>query len=74
MWVTSVPAPEDEPALLRITEQLRRRLDRSRPLWEMWFLTGLPERRIGLFARIHHAIAGVATLGAFLDTTPGTPA
>ena len=28
-----------------------RRVDRSRPLWEMWFLTGLPERRIGLLAR-----------------------
>ena len=77
--VTGVPAPGDEAALLRVTEQLRRRrLDRSRPLWEMWFLTGLPERRIGLFARIHHAIAdgiaGVATLGAFLGATPGTPA
>src|SRR5215472_12350352 len=69
--VTGVPAPGDEAALLRVTELLRRRLDRSRPLWEIWFLTGLPERRIGLFARMHHAIAdgiaGVATLSAFLD-------
>jgi hypothetical protein len=73
--VTSVPAPGDEAALLRVTEQLRRRrLDRSRPLWEMWFLTGLPQRRIGLYARMHHVvadgIAGVATLGTFLDATP----
>lgn len=77
--VTSVPAPGDDAALLRVAEQLRRRrLDRSRPLWEMWFLTGLPERRIGLFARMHHAvadgIAGVATLGTFLDAAPGAPA
>jgi diacylglycerol O-acyltransferase len=40
----------------------------------MWFMTGLPERRIGMFARMHHAIAdgiaGVATLGAFLEATP----
>ncbi len=77
--VTGVPAPGDEAALLRVAEQLRRRrLDRSRPLWEMWLLTGLPERRIGLFARMHHAtadgIAGVATLGAFLDATPRAPA
>ena len=76
---TPVPAPGDEPALLRVAEQLRRtRLDRSRPLWEMWFMTGLPERRIGMFARMHHAIAdgiaGVATLGAFLDATPETTA
>ena len=76
--VTGVPAPGDEAALLRVTELLRRRLDRSRPLWEMWFLTGLPARRIGLFARMHHAIAdgiaGVATLSAFLDATPSAPA
>jgi len=77
--VMEVPAPADDAALLGVAERLRRRrLDRSRPLWEMWFLTGLPERRIGLFARIHHAIAdgiaGVATLGTFLDPTPGAPA
>jgi diacylglycerol O-acyltransferase / wax synthase len=77
--VTSVPAPADEAALLRVTEQLRRRrLDRSRPLWEMWFLTGLPQRRIGLYARMHHAIAdgiaGVATMSTFLDAAPGAPA
>lgn len=77
--VAPVPAPGDEAALLRVTENVRRlRLDRSRPLWEMWFLTGLPDRRIGLFARMHHTIAdgiaGVATLGTFLDAAPGAPA
>ena len=40
----------------------------------MWFLTGLPERRVGLFVRMHHAIAdgmaGVATIAKFLDATP----
>jgi hypothetical protein len=33
----------------------------------MWFLPGLPERRIGTFVRMHHVIAdgiaGVATIG-----------
>jgi diacylglycerol O-acyltransferase len=37
----------------------------------MWFLTGLPDRRIGLFLRLHHVvadgIAGVAELGVLLD-------
>jgi hypothetical protein len=38
-----VPAPAGEAELLRVTERLRRqRLDPSRPLWEMWLLTGLP--------------------------------
>ncbi|HEX6336741.1 MAG TPA: wax ester/triacylglycerol synthase family O-acyltransferase [Jiangellaceae bacterium] len=74
-----VPAPGDETQLLRTTERLRRRrLNRSRPLWEMWFLTGLPAERIGFYLKVHHTIAdgaaGVATLGAFLDAVPDAPA
>ena len=70
-----LPRPGDETQLLLATEQLRhRRLDRSRPLWQMWFLTGLPDRRVGLFVRMHHAIAdgmaGVATIAKFLDAAP----
>jgi diacylglycerol O-acyltransferase len=76
--VAPLPAPGDGAALLLATEQLRRRrLDPSRPLWEMWFLPGLPERRVGMFVRVHHAvadgIAGVATIGTFLDANPDTP-
>ncbi|HYM97144.1 MAG TPA: wax ester/triacylglycerol synthase family O-acyltransferase, partial [Candidatus Sulfotelmatobacter sp.] len=73
--VMPLQAPGDEAQLLLATEKLRRRrLDRSRPLWEMWFLPGLPERRVGLFMRTHHAIAdgmaGVTTFGTFLDVDP----
>ena len=77
--VVPLPALGDEAALLLATEQLRRRrLDRSRPLWQMCFLPGLPENRVGMFVKMHHAIAdgiaGVATLGALLDAAPGGPA
>ncbi len=70
-----LPPPGDEAQLLLAVEQLRlRRMDRSRPLWEMWFLPGLAERRVGLFVRTHHCIAdgiaGVATLGTFFDVAP----
>lgn len=70
-----LPAPGDDLQLLLATERLRRRrLNRSRPLWEMWFLTGLPDGRVGLYVRTHHVIgdgvAGVATLGTFLDAVP----
>jgi WS/DGAT/MGAT family acyltransferase len=70
-----VPAPADEAQLLHATERLRRRrFDRSRPLWEMWFLTGLPAEHVGFYLKVHHAIAdgaaGVATLGTFLDAVP----
>jgi diacylglycerol O-acyltransferase / wax synthase len=77
--VIALPAPGDEAQLLLAAEQLRRRrLNRARPLWEMWFLAGLPERRVGLFVRMHHAIAdgiaGVAIMSTFLDAAPGAPA
>jgi diacylglycerol O-acyltransferase / wax synthase len=72
--VFQLPAPGTEAQLLLAVERLRRqRMDRSRPLWEMWFLPGLTEGRVGLFMRTHHCIAdgiaGVATLGMFLDVT-----
>lgn len=80
--VLPLPAHSGEEELLRTTERLRRwRLDRSRPLWEMWFMPGLPDRQVGLFVRMHHAITdgmvAMATIGAFLDTAPhaaATPA
>jgi diacylglycerol O-acyltransferase / wax synthase len=70
-----IPPPGDQTQLLLTTERLRRqRLDRSRPLWEMWLLPGLAGGRVGLYLKVHHAIAdgvaGVSTLGAFLDATP----
>jgi diacylglycerol O-acyltransferase / wax synthase len=73
--VLALPAPGSEAELLEATEQVRqRRLDRSRPLWEMWFLTGLAGDRVGLFLRMHHAIAdgmaALATIATFLDPTP----
>jgi WS/DGAT/MGAT family acyltransferase len=76
--VRSIAGPGGEAELLATVEELRRLpLDGSRPLWAMWFLTGVEDRRIGLFVVLHHAIAdGVAaltTLGAFLDGGPERP-
>jgi WS/DGAT/MGAT family acyltransferase len=76
--VRPVPSPGDERQLLLACEALRRRpLHRARPLWEMWFLTGLPDERVGFFIKMHHAIAdgvaGVATLAAFIDPVPDPP-
>jgi diacylglycerol O-acyltransferase / wax synthase len=75
--VEELAAPADEAALLRTVARLRgRRLDMSRPLWEMWFLPGLPDGRVGWFVRLHHVvadgIAGVAELGALLDASPSS--
>jgi WS/DGAT/MGAT family acyltransferase len=75
--VAPLPPSATESDLLHATEQLRRRrLDRSRPMWEMWFLPGLADGHVGLFVRFHHAIAdgraALTMLAAFLDIVPDT--
>ena len=77
--VLPLAADTGEAELLVAIERLRRqRLDPSRPLWELWFLPGLPNNQIALFVRLHHAIAdGMAammTIAALLDTAPDAPA
>jgi diacylglycerol O-acyltransferase / wax synthase len=72
-------APADQAQLLQACAELAgRRLDPSRPLWELWLLPGLPEQRVGLFVKLHHAFAdgmsGVAALGALLDLDADAPA
>ena len=73
-----LPASGDRAQLLVACEELRRRrLDPSRPLWEAWFLPGLPDGRVGLFLRMHHAmadgVAGVAAFGALFDVAADAP-
>jgi diacylglycerol O-acyltransferase len=77
--VLPLPAGTGEAELLLAAERLRsQRLDPSRPLWEMWFLTGLPDQRIALFVKLHHSVAdgmaAMATISALLDTAPDAPA
>jgi diacylglycerol O-acyltransferase / wax synthase len=76
--VLPLPADTAEAELLLAIERLRgKRLDPSRPLWELWFLTGLPDERIALFVKLHHAIAdgmaAMAIVAALLDTVPDAP-
>jgi diacylglycerol O-acyltransferase / wax synthase len=76
--VFPLPTSAGEAQLLAVCEQLRRqRLDPARPLWQLWLLPGLPGQQVGLFVRMHHAIAdgvaGVAALGALLDVAADAP-
>lgn len=70
--------PGDEAQLLAACAELyRRRLDPTRPLWELWLLPGLPRQQVGLFLRAHHTladgVAGVAAIGALLDLDADGP-
>jgi diacylglycerol O-acyltransferase / wax synthase len=54
-------------------------LDRSKPLWEIYVVEGLKDRRGALIWRLHHALAdgisGSRLLEVFLDAAPeGSPA
>jgi diacylglycerol O-acyltransferase / wax synthase len=53
-------------------------LDRSRPLWEMYFIEGLANNRIAVVGKIHHALAdGIASanlLARGMDLQPGPQA
>ena len=52
-------------------------LDRRRPLWEMYFVTGLVDGRIAVVNKVHHALAdGVAAanlLALGMDLQAGPP-
>jgi WS/DGAT/MGAT family acyltransferase len=51
-------------------------LDRRRALWELWFIDGLSDGRVALFAKVHHALidgvsgAGIAELLCDLEPNP----
>ncbi len=76
--VRPLAAPADQAQLLQASQELaRRRLDPARPLWELWLLPGLPERRVGAVLRLHHVLAdgpaAMAAFGALFDQTPDPP-
>jgi diacylglycerol O-acyltransferase / wax synthase len=67
--------PGSDNDVLHACEELRRReLDSSKPLWEMWFITGMEDGRVALLLKLHHAVAdgitGLAVLTAFVGMGP----
>jgi WS/DGAT/MGAT family acyltransferase len=70
-----LPPPGDDRQLAdQISRLHARRLDRRRPLWEIYLIHGLIGGRMGLYTKIHHAavdgIGGADVLAALLDTSP----
>jgi diacylglycerol O-acyltransferase / wax synthase len=54
---TALPQPADELALKRLAGRVfSQRLDRSKPLWEIWLVQSMAGGRFALIAKTHHAL------------------
>jgi WS/DGAT/MGAT family acyltransferase len=72
---TALPPGGDDAALARLVGLAHATpLDRSRPLWELWVIEGLPNDRVALYAKVHVAAiddtTGAELMTALLDTDP----
>ncbi len=72
---TALPDPGGEAELKRLAARVfSQRLDRSKPLWEMWLVQGLERDRFALLTKTHHAavngIAGVNIGTVLFDLEP----
>ncbi len=68
----SAPAPGGEPELAEVVALLaRERLDRARPLWQLWTIEGLADGGTAVVVKLHHALAdgvsGAVLLASLLD-------
>ena len=72
---TALPRPGTEQQLMRLISRVHsQRLDRTKPLWEMWIVEGLADDRWAVLTKTHHAlvdgVGGVDIMTALLDLTP----
>jgi diacylglycerol O-acyltransferase / wax synthase len=72
----ALPRPGSDAQLAEQVARLHARpLDRSRPLWEIYLITGLARRRVAVYTKIHHSAidgaSGAELLTVLLDLAPG---
>jgi WS/DGAT/MGAT family acyltransferase len=72
---SAVPSPGDERQVAETVARIfARPLDRARPLWELYLIRGLPDGKVGLLTKVHHAVvdgvSGNEILSVLLDPSP----
>ena len=75
---TALPAPGSDEQLRNLAARVfSQRLDRSKPLWEMWLVDGLEGDRFALIGKSHHAlvdgVSGVDITTVLFDAAPDPP-
>lgn len=73
--LTALPRPGSRAQLLALFERVvTQLLDRSRPLWELWFVEGLEGGDVAVIQKTHHAlvdgVSGVDVATVLFDFTP----
>jgi WS/DGAT/MGAT family acyltransferase len=72
---TALPKPGSEDQLRELAGRIfSQRLDRSKPLWEVWIVHGLEGGRFSLISKTHHAlvdgVSGVDIATVLFDLSP----
>jgi diacylglycerol O-acyltransferase len=72
---SAIPPPGDDRKLAETVSRIfARPLDRSRPLWELYLIHGLPDGKMALLTKVHHAVvdgvSGNEILSVLLDSSP----
>jgi len=72
---SALPRPGDERTLKRMAARIQsQHLDRTRPLWEMWFVEGLEGDRFALITKTHHCmidgISGADIMSVLMEIEP----
>jgi WS/DGAT/MGAT family acyltransferase len=72
--IALAPPGTDAQLAEQVARIYARPLDRSRPLWELYLIHGLPRDRVAVMSKIHHAVidgmSGAEIMGALFDPTP----
>src|SRR3954447_7560732 len=72
---TALPDPGSEEQLLLLTGRIfSQRLDRSKPLWELWLIEGIEGGRFALISKTHHSVvdgvSGIDLATVLFDLSP----